>query len=140
MVKKHADEWQDLDRALKGYRELIQALRDSSSQEWNDLLDLIEQRVESGEDLDTVLEEVSQDNPEFESFMNKTVSDESSRDDNGGEDTADSSDNDGGFTKGQELTGIDADGNTVSGEYERSVFGRPQINTSSGSKVLVEVS
>lgn len=126
---KTADEWADLNRALGGYKKFLDALRENASKEVNRVLDDIETRVDSGEDFDSLLKEYADDNGFFASWMKKHAPEELKGEGAG----------EGGFTQGQELSGKDADGNTVTGPYIRSVFGRPQIETESGPVVLSEV-
>lgn len=127
-IIKTADEWADLNRALGGYKKFLNALRENASKEVNQVLDDIETRVDDGEDFEELLKEYAGDKPFFSSWLKERAPDEYKK-------TKESE----GFTKGQELTGKDADGNKVSGTYIRSIFGRPQIETSSGPVVLSEV-
>lgn len=127
-VIKVADEWADLDKALAGYKKLMEALRENASNSVNKVLDEIEERAEAGEDFDSLVEEYSSKNDSFGSWVKK-VDPKNEQ----------SSEGSGSYTKGQELSGIDSDGNEVSGEYVRSVFGRPQIDTPDGPVVLSEV-
>lgn len=127
-IIKTADEWADLNRALGGYKKFIETLRQNASKEVNQVLDDIETRVDDGEDFEELLKEYAGDKPFFSSWLKERAPDEYKK-----------TKGDEGFTKGQELTGKDADGNKVSGTYIRSIFGRPQIETSSGPVVLSEV-
>lgn len=127
-IIKTADEWADLNRALGGYKKFIETLRQNASKEVNQVLDDIETRVDDGEDFEELLKEYADNAPFFSSWLKERAPDEYKK-----------TKGDEGFTKGQELTGKDADGNKVSGTYIRSIFGRPQIETSSGPVVLSEV-
>lgn len=127
-IIKTADEWADLNRALGGYKKFIKTLRENASKEVNQVLDDIETRVDDGEDFEELLKEYADNAPFFSSWLKERAPDEYKK-----------TKGDEGFTKGQELTGKDADGNKVSGTYIRSIFGRPQIETSSGPVVLSEV-
>ena len=127
-IIKTADEWADLNRALGGYKKFIKTLRENASKEVNQVLDDIETRVDDGEDFEELLKEYAGDKPFFSSWLKERAPDEYKK-------TKESE----GFTKGQELTGKDSDGNKVSGTYIRSIFGRPQIETSFGPVVLSEV-
>lgn len=127
-IIKTADEWADLNRALGGYKKFIETLRQNASKEVNQVLDDIETRVDDGEDFEELLKEYAGNKPFFSSWLKERAPDEYKK-----------TKGDEGFTKGQELTGKDADGNKVSGTYIRSIFGRPQIETSSGPVVLSEV-
>ena len=127
-IIKTADEWADLNRALGGYKKFIETLRQNASKEVNQVLDDIETRVDDGEDFEELLKEYAGDKPFFSSWLKERAPDEYKK-----------TKGDEGFTKGQELTGKDADGNKVSGTYIRSIFGRPQIETSFGPVVLSEV-
>lgn len=127
-IIKTADEWADLNRALGGYKKFIKTLRENASKEVNQVLDDIETRVDDGEDFEELLKEYAGDKPFFSSWLKERAPDEYKK-----------TKKDEGFTKGQELTGKDADGNKVSGTYIRSIFGRPQIETSFGPVVLSEV-
>lgn len=128
-VIKVADEWADLDKALAGYKKLMETLRENASNSMNKVLDEIEERAEAGEDFDSLLEEYSSKDDSFGSWVKEVRPKEE-----------ESNEGSSGYTKGQELSGTDAEGNEVSGEYVRSVFGRPQIDTPSGPVVLSEVS
>lgn len=127
-IIKTADEWADLNRALGGYKKFIETLRQNASKEVNQVLDDIETRVDDGEDFEELLKEYAGNKPFFSSWLKERAPDEYKK-----------TKGDEGFTKGQELTGKDADGNKVSGTYIRSIFGRPQIETSFGPVVLSEV-
>ena len=127
-IIKTADEWADLNRALGGYKKFIETLRQNASKEVNQVLDDIETRVDDGEDFEELLKEYADNAPFFSSWLKERAPDEYKK-----------TKGDEGFTKGQELTGKDADGNKVSGTYIRSIFGRPQIETSFGPVVLSEV-
>lgn len=127
-IIKTADEWADLNRALGGYKKFIETLRQNASKEVNQVLDDIETRVDDGEDFEELLKEYAGNKPFFSSWLKERAPDEYKK-----------TKEDEGFTKGQELTGKDSDGNKVSGTYIRSIFGRPQIETSFGPVVLSEV-
>lgn len=127
-VIKLSDEWADLNKALAGYKKFLEALRENASRSVNEVLDQIEERAEAGEDFDSLLDEYSTKNDSFKKWVKEV--DSKSEESNGGS---------GGYTKGQELSGTDSEGNEVSGEYVRSVFGRPQIDTPAGPVVLSEV-
>lgn len=127
-VIKLSDEWADLNKALAGYKKFLEALRENASRSVNEVLDQIEERAEAGEDFDSLLDEYSTKNDFFKKWVKEV--DSKDEESNGGS---------GGYTKGQELSGTDSEGNEVSGEYVRSVFGRPQIDTPAGPVVLSEV-
>lgn len=127
-VIKLSDEWADLNKALAGYKKFLETLRENASKSVNEVLDQIEERAEAGEDFDSLLDEYSTKNDFFKKWVKEV--DSKGEESNGGS---------GGYTKGQELSGTDSEGNEVSGEYVRSVFGRPQIDTPAGPVVLSEV-
>lgn len=123
-----ADEWADARKALEGYKQFLELLRENASKQVNEVLDDVETRAESGEDFDQVLQEYMSEKAFFKKWVENVVPENS-----GGSEESD------GYSKGQELSGVDSEGNKVSGEYVRSVFGRPQIETSNGPVVLSEV-
>lgn len=127
-IIKVADEWADARKALDGYKQFLELLRENASKQVNEVLDDVETRAESGEDFDQVLQEYMSEKAFFKKWV-ESVAPENS----GGSEESD------GYSKGQELSGVDSEGNKVSGEYVRSVFGRPQIETSNGPVVLSEV-
>ena len=127
-VIKLSDEWADLNKALAGYKKFLESLRENASRSVNEVLDQIEERAEAGEDFDSLLDEYSTKNDFFKKWLKEVTP--KGEESNGGS---------GGYTKGQELSGTDSEGNEVSGEYVRSVFGRPQIDTPAGPVVLSEV-
>lgn len=123
-----ADEWADVRKALEGYKQFLELLRENANKQVNEILDDVETRTESGEDFDQVIQEYMSEN----AFFKKWVENVAPEDSGGSEESE-------GYSKGQELSGVDSEGNKVSGEYVRSVFGRPQIETSNGPVVLSEV-
>lgn len=125
-VIKTADEWRDLDRTLRAYENLMNSLRENASKQVHKILDDIESRADAGEDFESLINEYSAKNKSFGEWV-----DEKSPSENGSDS--------GGHTKGDEISGLDSDGNKVSGTYIRSVFGRPQIETSNGPVVLSEI-
>lgn len=127
-IIKVADEWADVRKALDGYKKFLEVLRENASKQVSDVIDDVETRADAGENFDAVMKEYMSENKVFKNWVEGVSLDES-------EEVGDSD----GYTKGQELSGVDSDGNQVSGEYVRSVFGRPQIETSGGPVVLSDV-
>lgn len=121
-LTKQADEWADYNRALNEYKKLLNSLRENASREIEQILDQIDERASQGEDLGDLIDEYRESDRLFDSYVQ------------GASEGASES-----YSKGQSLQGKDSDGNEVSGEYVRSVFGRPQINVGGELVVLSEV-
>ena len=121
-LTKQADEWADYNRALNEYKKLLNSLRENASREIEQILDQIDERASQGEDLGDLIDEYRGSDKLFDSYVQ------------GASEGASES-----YSKGQSLQGKDSDGNEVSGEYVRSVFGRPQINVGGELVVLSEV-
>lgn len=121
-LTKTSDEWSDVNKALGGYKKLMEQLRTNADTEISTLLDEIDTRVEGGEELEPLLEEFGSKSTIFKQWVD-TVNKKESR----------------VHSPGEELVGLDHQGRRVAGKYVRSVLGQPEINTGRDFIVLDEL-